>query len=470
MSQRSRPSITRRLAFLFAVVVMVTLAAVGSYLYRSLASQLEFRDDSELLGKVTQTRHLLEELRSIDDVEKARESFLNVVFAHEGLIFVLSRPSGEVLVQNARAPERRPRMKPVPVTREPTMKDIDDWQTSAGPLRAIAARGAVQGARGGELEIFLAREGSDRVELLADYRRDLIFAGIIGALIASLLGWLTVRRGLAPIGLVAKKANEISSRKLDTRLSMEEAPVELRELTGAFNAMLDRLEDGVRRLSGFSADLAHDLRTPLNALMVNTQVGLSRPRSAEEYRALLESNVDEYERLSRLIESTLFLARADNAQLALNLEAVNVRVTLDKVAEYFSGVAEDAGVTLAVSGESALTADHTLIERAVSNLISNGIRHADAGTTLRITTVERDDSVAIDVENCGAGIPSEHLDRVFDRYFRGDASRSKGDGSGLGLAIVRAIVSLHKGSARVTSAEGVTRFSLLFPQKTTEQS
>ncbi len=466
MNGRLRPSITRRLAVLFAAVVMVTLATVGSYLYRSLASQLEFRDDSELLGKVTQTRHLLEELGSIQDIEKARESFLNVVFAHEGLIFVLARPGGEVLIQNARAPERPPRMKPVPVTREPTMKDIDDWQTSAGPLRAIAARGAIRGAGGDELEIFLAREGSDRVELLADYRRDLIFAGIVGALIASLLGWLTVRRGLAPIGLVAKKANEISSRRLDTRLNLEEAPAELRELTGAFNAMLDRLEDGVRRLSGFSADLAHDLRTPLNALMVNTQVGLSRPRSAEEYRALLESNVDEYERLSRLIESTLFLARADNAQLALNLEPVNVRATLDKVAEYFSGVAEDAGVTLAVTGEATLTADHTLIERAVSNLISNGIRHADTGTTLKIDAAEQGDHVTIEIENRGAGISPEHLDRVFDRYFRGDSSRSEGGGSGLGLAIVRAIINLHNGRVTVTSAEGVTRFSLLFPRKT----
>ena len=125
---------------------------------------------------------------------------------------------------------------------------------------------------------------------------------------------------------------------------MGEAPAELRELTGAFNAMLDRLEDGVKRLSGFAADLAHDLRTPVNALMVKTQVALSRPRSADDYRALLESNIDEYERLARLIESTLFLARADNAQLAVRIEPVNVRATLDKVAEYFSGVAEEAGV------------------------------------------------------------------------------------------------------------------------------
>jgi len=459
MKWRLRSSITRRLAVLFAAVVMVTLATVGSYLYRSLASQLEFRDDSELLGKVTQTRHLLEELRSVQEIEKARDSFLNVVF-------VLARPGGEVLIQNVRSPVTAPKMEPVPVDREPTVKDISDWHTSAGPGRAVIARGLIGGRGGEELEILLAREAGERVALLAEYRRDLVFACIMGALIASLLGWLTVRRGLAPVSLVAKKANEISSRRLDTRLNIDEAPAELRELTGAFNAMLDRLEDGVRRLSGFSADLAHDLRTPLNALMVKTQVGLARQRSADEYRALLESNVEEYERLSRLIESTLFLARADNAQLALRPEPLNVRSTLDKIAEYFSGVADDAGVTLAVSGEATMTADPTLVERAVSNLVSNGIRHTRGGCTLRITSIEREDSVTIEVENPGVGIPAEQLDRVFDRYFRGDASRTESTGSaGLGLSIVRAIMSLHHGKARVASDGGATRFTLIFPKK-----
>jgi two-component system, OmpR family, heavy metal sensor histidine kinase CusS len=465
MSWRLRSSITRRLAVLFAAVVMLTLAAVGSYLYRSLASQLEFRDDSELIGKVTQVRHLLEEARSIADIEKNREAFLNVVFAHEGLIFVLARANGDVLIQNVQAPAFPLRLKTVPVGREPTVTDISDWQTSAGPLRAIAARGAIGGRGGEELQILIAREGAERVALLADYRRDLIFAGIVGGLIASLLGWLTVRRGLEPVSLVAKKANEISSRKLDTRLNIDEAPQELRELTGAFNAMLDRLEDGVHRLSGFSADLAHDLRTPLNSLMLKSQVGLSRPRSADEYRALLESNIEEYERLSRIIESTLFLARADNAQLALQLETVNVRSTLDKVAEYFSGIAEEAGVTLAVNGEAHAVADHTLMERAVSNLVANGIRYTAPGSTLRITASEREDAVTIAVENPGADIASEHLDRVFDRYFRGDASRTESTASaGLGLSIVRAIMNLHEGEAQVASDGRTTRFTLVFPR------
>lgn len=458
-------SITSRLAALFALVVMATLTIVGSYLYRSLASQLEFRDDSELLGKVTQTRHLLEEVRSLGEVERSREAFLNVVFAHEGLIFVLARPSGEVLVRNVQTEIVRPRIEPVAVGRDPSPRDILDWQTSTGPARVLVARGRMGGQNGEELEILIAREASERLALLADYRRDLLFAGIIGALIASVLGWLTVRRSLTPIALVAQKANEISSRKLDTRLSMDEAPAELRKLTGAFNAMLDRLEDGVRRLSGFSADLAHDLRTPVNALMVKTQVALARQRTEDEYRSLLESNLEEYERLARLIESTLFLARADNAQLALSSEQVDVRTTLEKVAEYFSGVAEEAEVTLDVIGHATVSADKTLMERAVSNLIANAIRHSPKGAAVRISTAEAADAVVIEIENVGAGIQPDQIDRVFDRYFRGDASRTEAAGSaGLGLAIVRAIMGLHGGQAAVASDAGTTRFTLSFPR------
>ena len=466
MKRRLRGSITRRLAVLFAVVVMATLATVGSYLYQSLASQLELRDDSEIIGKVTQTRHLLEKVHSVQQLEQARDSFLNVVFAHDGLIFALARLDGRVLVQNVRPPLPLPSTRSVPVGRDPTVRDIRDRETKEGAMRFVTARGVIGGRDGEEVEILVARESSERAALLAEYRLDLILAGFVGALIASILGWFTVRQGLVPVALVATKANEITSRRLDTRLNIEEAPQELRELTAAFNAMLDRLEDGMKRLSGFAADLAHDLRTPVNALMIKTQVALAHPRDAAEYRTLMESNIEEYERLSRLIESTLFLARADSAQLALRTERIDVRATLDKVADYFSGVAEDAGVELEVSGKGTVVADPTLLERAVSNLVSNAIRHAIRGGTLRISTADAGHFVWVAVENPGSPIPADQLDRIFDRYFRGDTARTEGSGSaGLGLAIVRAIMRAHGGKVDVASSEGGTRFTLTFPRR-----
>jgi two-component system heavy metal sensor histidine kinase CusS len=160
--------------------------------------------------------------------------------------------------------------------------------------------------------------------MLRGYAVDLLIALFGGALLATLLGYAVVRHSMRQLRSVIGKANAINTNRLNTRLSLQDAPVELREMGEAFNAMLDRLEEGVQRLSGFAADLAHDLRTPVNTLMVETQVALSRLRSEEEYQALLASNSEEYERLARMIENTLFLARVDNAQLALRRETLQV--------------------------------------------------------------------------------------------------------------------------------------------------
>ena len=461
-------SVTARLALLFAALVMGTLLVVGSYLYRSLALQLERRDDTELVGKITQTRHLLEEAKSVSEIQRAPDTLLNAMFGHDGLLFLILRADGRVLVQNIDFKDPLPTLRVVSADRAPGLQDVRDWRSPGGMRRVVAARG-VTGGGGEQVIVVVAREASEREALLRVYAADLIVAALVGSLIASILGYFTVRNGLRPIASVAKKANEITSRRLDARLRLEEAPAELNELASAFNAMLDRLEDGMKRLSRFSADLAHDLRTPVNALMVKTQVALSRTRGADEYRTLLESNSEEYERLSRLIESTLFLARAENEQLAINKETFDVRRRLEKIVDYFSGIAEEAGVSLRIAGDGELVADPVLTERAVSNLISNAIRHSKPGKAVQISVEHQPDALTIAVENSGSGIAPEHIQRVFDRYFRGDAARTGSGSAGLGLAIVKAIMRLHGGTAAaVSDASGLTRFTLTFPKCASE--
>jgi two-component system heavy metal sensor histidine kinase CusS len=265
--------------------------------------------------------------------------------------------------------------------------------------------------------------------------------------------------------LVIGKANEISTNRLRSRLQVADVPVELRELGGAFNAMLDRLEEGVQRLSGFAADLAHDLRTPINTLMVETQVALSRPRTIEQYQSALASNIEEYERIGRMIENTLFLARADSAQLAVKPTRLDLAQELARIADYFEGVAEDAGVILQLrSVDVVLEADTILFQRAVSNLVSNAIRHSQAGGTIFIDAQTTAPGIVVSVTNQGDGIAGDKLHLVFERYYRSDPSRTgEPDSAGLGLAIVRAIMALHRGTATVSSAGGITCFSLAFP-------
>jgi two-component system heavy metal sensor histidine kinase CusS len=264
---------------------------------------------------------------------------------------------------------------------------------------------------------------------------------------------------------VIGKANDISASRLNTRLSLQDAPVELREMGAAFNAMLDRLEDGVQRLSGFAADLAHDLRTPVNTLMVETQVALSRPRTAEEYQVLLASNSEEYERLARMIENTLFLARVDNAQLALRRETLDLHAELQRIHDYFDILAEDLGVRFTVeSPPLRAEIDPVLLQRAVSNLVSNAIRHTPAGGQVQLSARETNEGIELAVGNTGPGIAPQHLPHIFDRYYRADAARSDhAHSAGLGLSIVRAIMELHDGKIWVDSQPGrQTTFFLLF--------
>jgi two-component system heavy metal sensor histidine kinase CusS len=267
---------------------------------------------------------------------------------------------------------------------------------------------------------------------------------------------------------MAADAAAVTTSRLATRLDVGSAPAELRELAAALNDMLARLQDSFSRLSEFSADLAHDFRTPISNLIGQTQVTLAQSRGAAEYEALLESNLEEYERLARMIENMLFLARADHAQVALDMRTLDAREELDKMAEYFEAVAADRDVTLGVTGMATVQADQTLLRRAVTNLLDNALRHAPAGSTVQVeagrTPGPGGTSTCIRVSNAGPAIPPEALPHIFGRFYRADPSRRNSAAStGLGLAIVDTIMRLHGGSVTVRSLGGKTVFALQFP-------
>jgi two-component system heavy metal sensor histidine kinase CusS len=466
-------SITLRLALLFSVVAVATFTAAGAYLYQTLAMQMAGRDDTELLGKVELVRHLLRDIPSLESLQKMPRPLLDTVYGQDGMTLRVTGADGKLLLQNAEPGRPLPTVPQVPATRDPVMNDIHNWEVESGRGRVLSAQAQTSG--GLPVQVTIARERSDRLKLLTRYAIDLSLAVCIGAALATLFGFIIVRQGMRPLRAVIGKANDISTQRLNSRLAVGEAPAELRELGNAFNAMLDRLEDGVQRLSGFAADLAHDLRTPVNTLMVETQVALSRPRSNEEYQALLASNIEEYERLSRMIENTLFLARVDNAQMGLHREELDAGKELRRIGEYFEGLAEDAGVALRVNSDAAqevdgaavvpLQADPILLQRAVSNLVSNAIQHTPEGGMVELCVRDTARGVQVSVTNTGPGIAPEHLNHIFGRYYRADPARSASSHSaGLGLAIVRAIMTLHGGTIEAHSTPGErTIFLLQFP-------
>ena len=457
-------SLTARLALLFAAVAVATFAGVGVYLYRALGEQLERRDDMELIGKVALARHLLEETASLEIIERSPQRFLDALVGHHGLVLYLTRPDGRVLLTSPASPPPLPAIPLVPAGREPTTADIRHWAagTARGPM--LGAVGTVGGPSGEAVHILVARDASASASLLASYGRRLLAATLLGAALAAALGYAVARLQMRPLRTVAARANDITAHRLDARLSLADAPAELRELAGAFNAMLDRLEEGVRRLSQFSGELAHDLRTPINNLLVQSQVALAQARTAEEYKSLLASNIEEYERLARMTENALFLARAENAQLAVRREPIELAAELERIRNYFEGLAEEAGIALVCSADAGhVSADPMLFQRAVSNLVANAIRHTPSGGAIRLGAVIGKNGFDVTVENTGPGIPAEDAARIFDRYYRMHGGRES-DSAGLGLAIVRAVMQLHGGNVEVRSvAEKATSFRLHFP-------
>jgi two-component system heavy metal sensor histidine kinase CusS len=454
-------SLTWRVALLLAAVSAASFLAAGAYLYHSLQRQMASRDDAELIAKADQLRRIVASLPSAASIAQDGKPLTDALFGHNDFMLKVDGDGGRTLLQTAITSRPLPKVESVPARRALAMQDIHDWQPATGIGRMVRAT-AMTGAGGEPVQITLARERSLRLALLRDYAGDLLLALGGGALLAALLGYVIVRHSMRQLRSVIAKANDISTNRMNTRLSLQDAPAELRELGASFNAMLNRLEDGVQRLSGFAADLAHDLRTPVSTLMVETQVALSRLRTPEEYQHLLASNLEEYERLARMIENTLFLARVDNAQLALQRVSLDLQAELQRIHDYFEILADDAGVRLEVRAE-ALQAeiDQVLLQRAVNNLIANAIRHTPAGGTVTLSARGVEQGVEIAVCNTGPGIPLEHLPHIFDRYYRADQARTAG--AGLGLSIVRAIMELHGGKLSVDSQAGAnTTFSLLF--------
>ena len=270
-------------------------------------------------------------------------------------------------------------------------------------------------------------------------------------------GFGIARRGTRPLREVAETARHIGSRTLSERIRAEGYPFEIRVLADAFNAMLERLEESFARLSRFSADIAHELRTPVNNIRGQAEVALARPRTQEDYAEVLGSCLEESVRLSDLIESLLFLARSESPGDHLKRTEEDVGRLLTDLRDYYEATALEKGVTLMAKAGAAevATIDRALIQRALGNLVANALAHCSAGDSIWLSAERADGKIRIEIRDTGSGIPPEALPRVFDRFYRADSARPRNSGgAGLGLAIVQQIVFLHGGEVNITSEPG----------------
>jgi two-component system, OmpR family, heavy metal sensor histidine kinase CusS len=333
----------------------------------------------------------------------------------------------------------------------------------AGKLFALTTRRALAGDQQFTIQVAQDRSSDEQVERRFGI---LVLVVLSGSIVASILIAISVtRRGLRPLEEMRRSLERIGPTHLNERVASANWPRELQPLATAFDEMLKRLDDSFTRLSQFSADLAHELRTPIANMLGEAQVALSRDRSSAEYRETIESTIGECERLSGIVDNLLFVARADAAREPVERKWFDARAAVQKIASFYQTIAEDHHVAISCSGQGQISADPALFERAVGNLVDNALRFTPENGSIQIDLAEHATDFEVAVSDNGSGIAPEHLPRVFDRFYRAESSRGS-DGAGLGLALVKSIVDLHGGTAEIRSEMGRgTIVTLSFPKE-----
>ncbi|WP_321815313.1 MULTISPECIES: heavy metal sensor histidine kinase [unclassified Paraburkholderia] len=484
----ARRSLALTLALVFSATTLAVFACVGWYLYVALAHQVRKQDDQEIVLAARHVRRLAAELASTQDARLHAQRLSSAVLGNQAMAMrivdaqgatVSAHDEGETFDEPPKPPTHAVTADDVDLSPSragalvlaPNARIIDtairEWRSAQGvPVRSIALDVALR--NGETVRVGIARDLRGPLELLDSYRDTLWLAGSVGTLVVLLGSYALVRLALRPLRQIADQAREVTAYRLDQPIRVKHIPAELATLVASLNAMLERLHAGFQRLSQFTTDLAHDMRTPLGNLRGATEIALARPRSDEEYQVVLASNLEECERLSRMIENVIFLARAEHPRFEMRRREFDLRDELERIVEYFEGLADEAGISIRVEGDAQLSADVELFRRALSNLIANALRYTPAGGAILLAVAVRGDSIDVVVENPGAPIPAEFLERIFERFYRVDPSRaqvadSAGASAGLGLAIVRSVMELHGGKVRAESDERSTRFILTFP-------
>lgn len=458
-------SITFRLTLLYTLSAAGILTTCCVLVYWALARNVDHLAGQFLDDEVHDIRAALREFpantKTLDaeiSMEGTYPNYYARVMDRQGREFEATPHMGEV-AESFRFPH------PVEAT-EPPRQFIKTRASDGRWYLLTSAWGQVGRAGDTQMVVQVALDISKEQRLVWNFGKWLAWVILLGLGLSAAAGVVVAGMGMRPLAEITAAAQRIGPTQLHERIGSPHWPQELTALAEAFDGMLDRLEDSFARLSQFSADMAHELRTPINNLMGEAEVCLSKTRTTEEYQRVLASSLEECSRLSRLIDNMLFLARAENAETELKRSALDVRREIEAVREFYDVVAEEQGVEVTCTGDGQLNADPLLFRQALGNLLSNALHYTPRGGKVLVSVACPNGRwIDIGVTDTGAGIDPEHLPRIFDRFYRADRSRSQHpQGLGLGLAIVKSILALHGGTVAIKSTAGAgTTVVLRFP-------
>lgn len=453
-----RASLTLRLSMMFVCAVVAVLVVAGFTFDAFSQHHFKALDRQAMTEKLESIQQIMDGEAGFSDSSDVALQLQALLGAHQELSASIVTKDGKTVFATPNAVEHPPS--------SPGGAEIDMREWTAGGHMYRGMHAQVRLVNEAEpLTAWLSLDITSHLHFVETLRWWLVIWLTISALVSAALGWLVARSGLKPVERVTQVAASMSAGSLKERIPMDSVPRELESLVSSLNGMLARLEESFVRLSNFSADIAHELRTPISNLRTHTEVILAKKRAPEIYEENLYSNLEDLNRLSSIIDGMLFLAKSDNGLALPAKENIELRSVVEKLFEYYQLLADDTGVELKVSGHGTAYGDGTMLDRMVSNLLSNAIRHTPTGSVICVRIEPHGHMISLSVQNPGEEIAAEHLPRLYDRFYRVDPARREGSttNAGLGLAIVKSLVEVHGGTVRCTSGGGYTTFTISLP-------
>lgn len=447
-------SLTARLTILFACVLTVVLAGFSWLVFRETSSRFHELDELLLQSKVQLVAEAARNSRSEDEL---RGWLATSMPGHAGLYIKVLSDTGDLF-------EHRDLQLPAGLAEEfAGAGEAKDWRRTAHSFHAK------------RFEVSLGGEGSKKLSVIAavDTRQHTDFLDVLSmktlgyvcfaVMVGTMLGWLASRGGLKPLTTMRARAERINANRLSERISAQSWPKEMRELANSLNGLLDRLQSDFDRLSAFSANLAHEMRTPVSNLLTVAQVTLAQSRTSDEYRSTIETISEELQDQARTISDMLFLARTENMHALPSVQPVELDVESQSLVDFYDVTASEKALSFAVKGSARVQGDRLMIRRAISNLLSNAVKYAQPASTIDISISTAEGKASLAIANRGEEIPVASQASLFDRFVRLSSPKVKDAGGlGLGLAITKAIMRAHHGQVKLRSLAGVNTFVLEF--------